>query len=328
MPSRRIPLPADSISLSAGMADALLQKGSGDAALLYLYLLRHDGFYDPEEAGKRLRWERDRLDGAMLHLKELGIQTGEDQPVFTPSLPTKEDAPDYSREDLAQAISDKNSDFPYLLEDVQRQFGKTFNDRDTRILLELYDYLGLPAEVLVMLVHWQCQEYEEKYGEGRRPPMSYIRTAAYRWKKSGVDTLEAADAYLKKLDYYRSQEGELLAAMDIRGRKAVPSERNYLNQWMDWGFPPETVAMAYEKTVLNTGERKWSYCNAILKRWHQEGRHTPQEVRAAEAPRRPSRGSGTGPAPAKPLTAAQQEAQARALEENQRQLQKLLEEVK
>lgn len=326
--ARRIQLPADSISLSAGMADALLAKGSGDAVLLYLYLLRHDGFYDPKEAGHLLHWDQARLDGAMTLLGELGIQTGEAQPVFVSPIPKQEEAPEYSREDVAQAITAGGTDFPYLLDAVQKQLGRPLNDRDTRTLLELFDHLGMPAEVLLMLVNWQCQVYAEKNGEGRRPPMSYIRSAAYRWKKSGVDTLEAADAYLKKLSYYRSNEGELLAAMGIVGRKALESEQKYLHQWMDWGFPPETVAIAYEKTMMNTGERKWSYCNAILKRWHQAGLRTPDEVRASDAPRRSgSSAASRGPAPAKPLSPTQQDSQNRALEENQRQLERLLSEI-
>lgn len=323
MSTRRIALPADSISLSAQMADRLLRCGSADAALLYLYLLRHDGFYDPDEAGRVLHWERVRLDGALMLLSELGVKTGEMPVTFTTSVPEKENAPEYSTQDLADALRQPDSDFPDLLEEVQRLFGRTLSNRDTRILLELYDYLGLPAEVLLIIVNWQCQEYADKYGSSRHPPMSFVRTAAYRWKEAGVDTLEAADAYLKKLTYYRSQEGTILAAMDIRGRKAIPTERKFINQWLEWGFSPETVAIAYEKTILATGERKWSYCNSILRRWHQENRHTPEEVRAAET-RKARTSASTGPAPAKPVTPAQQEAQARALEENQRQLQRLL----
>lgn len=317
MAARKIPLPRDTLSLSAAFADQLLRRGNGDAALLYLYLLRHQGYYDPDEACRTMKWTREQLDGAMVHLGELGVHTGEPESVFDTQPPKKEEAPEYSNEDVSSALMDTASGFPALLGEVQRQLDKQLSPRDTRTLLELYDHLGMPAEVLVLLVGWQCQEYRDKYGEGRKPPMSYIRSAAYNWKKSGIDTLEAADAYLQKLDYYRSREGALLNAVSIRGRKATPTERKYLNQWAQWGFAPEAVSVAYDRTVTNTGEMKWSYCNAILKRWHSEGRHTLEEVQAASAPTGHRGHSRTALRPESPVTPKEAEEQARRIQENQ-----------
>ena len=326
MPGRRIALPLDSVSLSAAMVDALLKKGSGDAALLYLYLLRHDGFYDNQEAARVLSWDELRLESALAHLGELGIQTGAPEPLLTPELPSRENAPDYTREELSEVIADKYSNFSYLLEEVQRCLGKPLSNRETKMLLEIVDHVQLPDEVILMLVHWECEKRRKKNGAGSRPHMSAILSEAYRWKKSGVETLEAAEAHLKQLSYFSSQEGELLSAVGIQNREAVDAERKYLNQWMEWGFPPESVAMAYEKTIFATGKFKWPYCTAILRRWHQAGLHKPAEIRAKDQPgSRPSgRRVSSGPAPAQPLTAAQQENQDRALEENQRELKRLL----
>ncbi len=314
--------------MSAGMADALLKKGSGDAALLYLYLLRHDGYYEPEEVGRALKWERTRLDSAMVHLGELGIQTGEPRPDFVQPIPDASEAPEYSREDLAQVLN-SNGDFSYLYEAVRGMYGvAALPDRDTKTLLELFDHLGLPAEVLLLIVSHECEEYQKKYNNpAKNPPMSFIRRTAYRWKKSGVDTLEAADSFLKRQEYYITQEGALLNAVGIFGREAAAGERKFLRQWIDWGFPPKVVSIAYERTLMGTGQMKWSYCNAILRNWHEKGLHTVEEVQSANAPRRPQKqtASNMAPAPARAISAAEREAQDRAFEENQRQVQKLLE---
>ena len=53
------------------------------------------------------------------------------------------------------------------------------------------------------------------------------------------------------------------------------------------GFPPETVAMAYERTVLYKKDMNWRYLNGILRRWHDSGWHTPQQVQRGEE-RRPA----------------------------------------
>ena len=305
MASHHIALGDDSISLSASVADKLIKRGQGDAALLYLYLLRHRGYYDPEQAAKRLGWTRLQLDAAFAHLRELELAAGGDTPQFTSPAPRADQAPAYSAADVNQELSDAASGFSALLAEVEIAMGKRLSPSDTRTLLELYDHVALPPEVILQLIIWQIQEYEDKYGPGRRPRMSIVRTAAYRWKESGVDTLEAAEAYLKKLAYYRSREGELLAAVGVTGRKAAAGERRYLTAWAEMGFPAETVAMAYDQTLTHTGAMKWSYCNAILKRWHSEGKHSPQEVAAAQRRPRRKRTPSRSNAPNAPVPAAQ-----------------------
>ena len=56
----------------------------------------------------------------------------------------------------------------------------------------------------------------------------------------------------------------------------------------DKGFPPETVALAYDKTVFYKKELNWRYLNGILRRWHENGWHTEEEVRQSDS-RKPSR---------------------------------------
>lgn len=46
------------------------------------------------------------------------------------------------------------------------------------------------------------------------------------------------------------------------------------------------MAIAYDKTVLRCHEFKWPYCNGILKKWHEAGLHTAQEIREKDHPPR------------------------------------------
>ena len=50
------------------------------------------------------------------------------------------------------------------------------------------------------------------------------------------------------------------------------------------GFPPEAVAIAYDKTILKCHELKWAYCNGILKRWHAADVHTVDEIEEKDRP--------------------------------------------
>ena len=65
------------------------------------------------------------------------------------------------------------------------------------------------------------------------------------------------------------------------------------------GFPDEAIALALERTVLNTGALKWPYLNSILRNWHAAGLHTAEEIEQAEGKGR-GRGetrSDPGPGP-------------------------------
>ena len=114
---------------------------------------------------------------------------------------------------------------------------------------------------------------------------------------TGCSQLTGAITSLNGVDYLRSQEGALLQAVGITGRTAVEGEQRFLHQWTEWGFGPEAVHMAYERTLLRTGSMKWPYCNGILRRWHDKGAHTPEEIGAAE---RPTRGKRPASSPARP----------------------------
>ena len=85
-----------------------------------------------------------------------------------------------------------------------------------------------------------------------------------------------------------------MRALHLPQRQMVDAERRYITQWMDMGFPPETVALAYERTVFYKKDMNWRYLNGILRRWHQQGWHTVEQVE--EGQQRAPKKSGAKPA--------------------------------
>ena len=75
--------------------------------------------------------------------------------------------------------------------------------------------------------------------------------------------------------------------LQIRGRCLTQAEEKYALSWLDLGFEDGVIAMAYERTCLNTGALKWAYMNSILTSWHEQNLHTPEEILAGDAPRKP-----------------------------------------
>lgn len=332
--AKLLELNSGAVALSAAAVDALIARGSGDAALLYLYLLRHGGYYDPAQARKATGWDVLRLDGALLHLQELGLagqapDRGGTQP--SPAAPERERAPEYSTADITEALEQPDTEFSQLLRLVEAGLGKKLGVRDLKILYELLDYLALPPDVILTLVQWQISCAERKYGPGRRPNMTTIRNRAYYWKQCGVDTMDAADAFLKKQELQATRKGELLSACGIVGRAPTDGEERYLSQWIDWGVLAEVAAYAYDITVTNTGRFSWAYCNKVLQRWQEKGLRTLAEVQGEKlSPRRKAAKAAVpiAPAPARPRPQPTPEQEARQAEQDvkdTRWMQQLLE---
>ena len=281
-------LPGAVLSLTAQAADRLLSAADGDAALLYLHLLRQSGAYVPAAAAKALKWGPERTAAAYDHLVRLGLADGAAPPPSAPAVRESDEPPEYTGAAIARELENGASPFRALADEVQRRLGKILSTADLKMLYTLYDYLALPAEVILLLVNWCVEEMERKYGPGRRPRMSQIRREGFVWHRLGVDTVEAAEEHLKKQSALRARESALLPLLGITGRAAVEGERKYLAAWLDMGFGDDAIRLAYERTVLKKQSMSWPYMNSILRSWHHKGLHTVEEIQAGDSgyPRR------------------------------------------
>ena len=305
--------PGEVLAITAQAADRLLKLDSGDAALLYLQLLRRGN-------AEGLKWTQDRVQGAWEQLKSQGLAP--ERPPAPPEPPVREEPPpDYSTEDITQALADSASTFPALAGEVERRLGKRLSTADLKSLYTLYDHLALPAEVILMLVGWCIESQERKYGPGRRPFLSQIKREGFIWARRGVDTMERAEEHIETLTRLRSREVEVLRLLDISPRPLVQREKDYIAAWDGMGFDDEAIRMAYERTVLKKQSMDWGYMNGILRRWHEKGLHTAAAVRTGDRDPRPVRAGGPQSAP----PPAEQERRAR---EDMERMRRLMEQMK
>ena len=263
-----------SVVLRADQIDRLLGRGDGDAALLYLCLLRNDGAIEPQRLMQSLRFSELRLRAAETALQELGLI---DRPVRPqPQEPAQEPVA-YTTEEVRRAL-EEDGEFRMLTDQTQNLLGKRLNTTDLKSLMNLYSAVGLPADVIFLLVSHCVDRTERRYGPGRRPTIHQIEKEGYYWAQQGLFDQESAAAYLRE---YKARQSKLAAYMQVLrlgDRRPIPAEEKYITGWMNMGFPPETVAIAYEKTILKKQELNWRYLNGILRRWHEENRHTPEQA--------------------------------------------------
>ena len=107
---------------------------------------------------------------------------------------------------------------------------------------------------------------------------------AYFWAEQGIDTTEAAAAYIQQQNVYRSRLSSLMRLLQIRGRNLTAAEEKYARHWLEMGFADEVITMAYERTCLNTGGLNWAYMHKILQRWKDAGLRTAADIRNERKP--------------------------------------------
>jgi DnaD/phage-associated family protein len=289
----------ETVSMSLSAAEKLIASGRGDAALLYIYILRNNGHFSFEEASKELKFKK-QLDSAMAELARLGListayikdislETEDDENTYSiisedkpeKTLQRRDAPPEYSVSDIKRRI-DEGSDFKALVNEFQQRLGRVMSGGDLTILFGIYDYLGLPAEVIVILVGWCIDEKERKYGEGKRPSLREIEKEAYIWAHKELFTLESVEAYLKKKNQSKQKSEEIKSCLGIKGRPLSPTEEKYITAWLDMGFEADAIEEAYDRTILNKKELIWPYINRIIESWHKNGLHSIIEIKSGD----------------------------------------------
>ena len=250
----------------------LLSAASPDAALLYLYLKSGNGM---DGAAGDLRLNESRLGCAEATLRQLGLLMDDRVSHIAPG-----ERPGYSEKDVLEAM-DGDPDFRGLYGEVQRLLGRSLNTEELKRLLGFVRYLGMTPELISVLVCY-CKERARRKGSSRNPSLRSIEKEAYAWAERGIDSVEDAAAFIQAQNVRNSRLYRLMNLLQIRGRNLTAAEERYAQSWMDMDLSEELIAMAYERTCLNTGGLNWAYMNKILQRWHEQGLRTAEDVRTGD----------------------------------------------
>ena len=290
----------DAVMIESADVRKLLGAANADACLLYIYLKSGN---DPDGAEEAMGMSASRLSCAGATLRQLGLWTGEKTaPILAGERPS------YSERDVLEA-SDHDTSFRSLCGEIQRLMGRTLNTEELKILLGFVRYLGLPTDVIAVLVCY-CKDRARQRGNLRSPSLRTIEKEAYAWAERGIDTMEEAAAFITAQNVKNSRMGKLMQLLQIRGRSLTAAEDRYASAWLDMGFDDEAIEMAYERTCLNTGGLSWAYMNKILLRWNEAGLMTAEAIRSRD--RKPG---SAAPAGQRQLDADEQAAIARMLRE-------------
>lgn len=264
-----------SLAIPNADADKLLSQGDGTATLLYLYALKQGGDFAVQSAATALKRTEAEIEKGISVLCNMGLfKTGEPKAV----LPlTADELPEYTAEDIASRTRE-NGEFKAIVDETQRIMGHMLTGADLKTLFGIYDFLRLPTEVIFLLINHCVEETHEHVGPGKFPSMRTIEKEAYAWYNREILTFERAEEFLLQKRARSGELSDIKRLLQINGRNFSATERKYVESWMDMGFDLESIALAYDKTVVKTGNLAWKYMNTILESWHSKKLHTAEEV--------------------------------------------------
>ena len=289
---------ADVVFLSYQTIDKLIRADSGDAALLYLHILKTNTAATSSESAAALGRSEAQIAEAAAILSDIGLLICDDIEAVAPlsqahktelaknlpeahhpTMQAQEELPEprrFSPQEIKKQIEDSSA-LRSLVYETQNSLGKILSSEELERLLGIYDGLQMPVEVILLLIT-HCISESRQRGSGRMPSIRNIEKTAYIWEREGILTIDRADEYLKDLESKKTARGKIKETLKIKDRELSDSEKRFVDGWLDMGFDDSVVEIAFDRTLLHTGKLAWSYMNSILIGWHNKGFHSAEEI--------------------------------------------------
>ena len=180
------------------------------------------------------------------------------------------DFPEYSLEDVEKHLQD--TEVQRLFYTVHTLLGKPLTDQERRMFLAFYDDLGLPVDVISVMLEY-CVEKNKTHN-------NYLRTVAYNWAEQGIATVDDAEEYIR---LFNNEYREILRYLGISGRDPIDKEIEFMNKWLkEDGFAMPVIKLACERTIMNKARASFSYTDGIFRKWKQDDIHSIEQIESLE----------------------------------------------
>lgn len=242
----------------------------------------------------------DTPEGCEIEFLELSVPRGEpsekkkeEAPKKAPlSLSVPDEKPSYTVSEITKEC-EKDKMLAGMFTEAERILKKPLSQNDIRTLYSFHDWLGLPCEVILMIVE-HCVSI-------RKTSMRYIEKVALGWVDDGITTVKKAQKYLLDNTDRQKLLRKYKKLLKISDRELSETETAYILSWTgDMKLSEDFIKAAYERTVTYTGKLSFPYMNKILSSWQKEGIRSPAEIPTDAAHLAPAASSAPKTAKKKP----------------------------
>ena len=161
----------------------------------------------------------------------------------------------------------KHKDNPQMLFVAEQYFGRTLNTNDIKTIYYIQDNLDFSEDLLDYLLQ-HCVSAGKK-------DFDYVRKIAMSWHEKGITTPDEArrDNTVHRNSYTIMRE---------LGMQNAPTqtELRFFDRWQtEFGFSLNIITEACRRTVLQTQTKRIQYCDGILRKWHESGAKTLDDIK-------------------------------------------------
>lgn len=159
-----------------------------------------------------------------------------------------------------------------LLMVTEQYIGRQLTHSDMETILFIYDKLHFSSDLIDYLIQ-HCVERDKK-------DFRYIEKVALSWHEQGITSVKEAQTASRKYDKI------VYTIMKSLGKTTnpAPKELEYINKWTkEYGFSPDIIQEACDKTVMNTDTHRFAYADGILIKWYQAGVQRKADIEAADS---------------------------------------------
>lgn len=170
--------------------------------------------------------------------------------------------------EIAERI-ENSKEISFLFSAAESSLKHMLTHTEQRSLIWMHDYLGLPADVILMLFEY-CKIIDKLN-------VRYIETVAISWQEKQVITHEEAEKEIQSLKERHSLSSKVMSAFGI-SRKLSSKEEIYIAEWTAKNYDIDLICYAYDKTIDAINKLSFPYINKIITGWYTKGLLTREQV--------------------------------------------------
>ena len=258
---------------------------AGSVQLKVLLWVSRNGTFDAESCSQAIGVSAPDCADALQYWVAAGVLSGGEPVAATPTPPKDENPPapkpkaaarpKVHKPQLTEVIRRQQQDgeFDGLLAEVSARMGRPLGNGDLETLLYLYESVGLPAAVILMVVGYAAQM--------GRINMRYIEKVALDWADRGIVTMAAAEEHLCYLERCEQAVLRVQAVRQLEKPLTTATAMRAAEKWIcAFGITDEVLAKAYAICLEKTGKFDVKYIDRVLENWHAQGADTTEKVEA------------------------------------------------